>query len=113
MIKTILSEPGNGRVLAIDGGGSHRCALLGSELAETAFKNGWQGVIIYGCIRDSVLLAQIPIGIMALHAHPFLSHCKDTGDRDGSITIAGANFRKDHYVYADADGIIVSDTLLS
>jgi regulator of ribonuclease activity A len=113
MIKTILSEQGNGRVLAIDGGGSHRCALLGTELAQTAFKNGWQGLIIYGCIRDSVSLTQIPIGIMALHAYPLICHSKDTGDRDVMITIGGVNFRKDHFVYVDADGIIVSDTLLS
>ncbi len=112
MIKKILSEQGNGRVLVIDGGGSHRCALLDIGTAKTASENGWQGLIIYGCIRDTVLLAQLPIGIMALHAHPLLCHSKDTGDRDGLITIAGVNFRKDHFVYVDTDGIIVSDTLL-
>lgn len=112
MITKILSEQGNGRVLVIDGGGSHRCALLGIDTATIASGNGWQGLIIYGCIRDAVLLAQLPIGIMALHAHPLLCHSKDTGDRDGLITIAGVNFRKDHFVYADSDGIIVSDTLL-
>lgn len=113
MIKKILSEPGSGRVLVVDGGGSHRCALLGAKLAETAYKNGWQGLIIYGCIRDSLPIAQLPIGLLALHPHPLLCHGKDGGDRDGLITIAGVNFRKDHFVYADADGIIVSGTLLS
>ncbi|MBK8814089.1 MAG: ribonuclease E activity regulator RraA [Methylococcaceae bacterium] len=113
MIQKIVSEPGTDRVLVVDGGGSHRSAMIGAELAKTAFENGWQGLIIYGCVRDTVLLAQIPIGIMALHAHPLLCHSKDGGDRDILITIAGANFRKYHYVYADADGIIVSDALLS
>lgn len=113
MIKTILSEPGTDRVLVVDGGGSRRCALLDAKLAEMACHNDWQGIIIYGCIRDSVLLSQIPIGIMALHPHPFLCHSKDTGDRDILITIAGVNLKKDHYVYADADGIIVSSVVLS
>lgn len=113
MIKAILSEPGNGRVLVVDGGGSHRCAMLGIELAKLAFENGWQGLIVYGCVRDSVLLSQIPIGILALHTHPLLCHSKAGGNRDMMITVAGVNFRKDYFVYADEDGIIVSDALLS
>ena len=113
MAKHILSENGNGRVLVFDGGGSHRCALIGAAHAKTAFDNGWQGLIVYGCVRETASLSQIPIGILALHAHPLLCHGKNTGDRDVMVTIAGVNFRKDHYVYADSDGIIVSETLLS
>lgn len=113
MVKKILAEKGGNRVLVVDAGGSHRCALLGAQLATTAFENGWQGIVIYGCIRETTLLNQIPIGIRALHAHPLLCHGKDTGDRDILITFAGINFRKDHFLYADADGIIVSETMLS
>lgn len=112
-IKKILAEKVENRVLVVDGGGSHRCALLGAELATMAFKNGWQGIVIYGCIRDTALLTQIPIGIMALHTNPLLCHSKNNGDRDALITIAGINFRKDYFLYADMDGIIVSETMLS
>jgi regulator of ribonuclease activity A len=113
VVKKILAEAGEGKVLVVDGGGSHRCALLDAQLATMAFENGWQGIVIYGCIREITLLNQIPIGIRALHAHPLLCHGKDTGDCDVSITFAGVNFRKDHFLYADTDGIIVSDTMLS
>jgi regulator of ribonuclease activity A len=112
ILKKVLAEKVENRVLIVDGGGSHRCALLDSHLATIAYENGWQGLVIYGCIRDTALLNQIPIGIRALHTHPLGCHEKDIGDRDVLITFAGINFRKDHFLYADMDGIIVSETKL-
>ena len=112
-IEAVLKEPADGRVLVVDGGGSHRCALINSDLARLAAVNGWQGLLIYGCIRDSIRLAETPIGICALHPQPLLSHRKNQGDRDLPLTFAGANFKKDHYLYADLDGIVVSDKMLS
>jgi len=113
LIKTILEEKVENRVLVIDGGGSQRCALIDANLAVTAINNGWQGIIINGCIRNSALINTMAIGIRALHAHPLKSHKKDHGDRDLLVSFAGVNFKKDHYLYADNDGIIVSSTILS
>lgn len=113
LVRQTLEEKVENRVLVIDGGGSHRCALLGGNLARLAIDNGWRGIVIYGCLRDSAIIDQLPIGIRALHAHPLKSHKKGLGDRDMLVTFAGVNFKKDHFLYADADGIIVSDTMLS
>ncbi len=113
LVLTTLQEKVQNKVLVIDGGGSHRCALIDIDLAKLAVSNGWQGIVVYGCIRDSALIAQQPIGIRALHAHPLKSHKKDHGDRDLLVTFAGVNFKKDHFLYADLDGIIVSETMLS
>ena len=112
LIRNVLEKKAINRVLVIDGGGSHRCALLGGNLANIASNNGWQGIIVYGCIRDSVEINQLPIGIRALHTHPLKSHKKGTGNFNDSVTFAGVHFRKDYYIYADADGIIVSKTIL-
>lgn len=112
IMRSVLEEPGAGRVLVVDGGGSHRCALLGSNLARLACENGWCGIVLYGCIRDSVDLAAMPIGIRALHTHPLKSHKRGGGERDILITFAGVNFRSGHYLYADEDGLIVSETPL-
>lgn len=87
--------------------------LIDIELATLAVNNGWQGIIVYGCIRDAVKIAKLPIGIRALHTHPMQSHKKDHGDRDLLVSFAGVNFKKDNYLYADMDGIIVSETMLS
>jgi regulator of ribonuclease activity A len=112
MVKTVLQESGTGRVMVIDGGGSHRCALFGADLAQIALDNDWQGIVVYGCIRDADTINQLPIGLRALHTHPLISHKSGLGDRDQLITFAGVNFKKDHFLYADNDGIIVSETLL-
>lgn len=113
LVQSTLEEKVQNRVLVIDGGGSHRCALIDNNLARIAVANGWQGIVVYGCIRDSALIAELPIGIRALHTHPLKSHKKDHGDRDLLVSFAGVNFKKDHFLYADMDGIIVSATMLS
>ncbi len=113
LVKTILEEKVQNRVLVIDGGGSHRCALIDANLAAIAVENGWQGIVVYGCIRNAASIDTLPIGIRALHTHPLKSHKKDHGDRDLLVSFAGVNFKKDHYLYADSDGIIVSATNLS
>lgn len=112
LVRKTLQEKADNRVLVIDGGGSHRCALLGADLAQLACDNGWRGIVVYGCIRDSVEINQLPIGIRALHTHPLKSHKRGLGERDLLVTFAGVNFKKDHYLYADEDGMIVSDSML-
>ena len=109
LIRATLEEKVTGRVLVIDGGGSHRCALLGGNLSRLACDNGWVGIIVYGCVRDSVELSQLPIGIRALHSHPLKSHKRGNGDRDKLISFAGISFRSDYHVYVDEDGIVVCE----
>lgn len=113
LVRTTLEEQVTNRVLVIDGGGSHRCALLGDNLTRLALDNGWQGLIVYGCIRDSAVIDTLPISLRALHTHPLKSFKSGHGERDISVTFAGVHFKKDHFLYADEDGIIVSETELS
>lgn len=109
LIRRTLEESVRDRVLVIDGGGSHRCALLDGSLTELGCRNGWQGIILYGCVRDSVKLNQLPIGIRALHTHPLGSHHRGSGNRDSPVTVAGVNFRSGYFIYVDEDGIVVSE----
>ena len=113
LMRQVLEEKVEDRVLVIDGGGSHRCALFGGNLAKLASDNGWRGIIVYGCIRNSLEISQLPIGVRALHTHPLRSHKRGGGgDRDCLITFAGVNFRTGSYLYADEDGIVVADDKL-
>lgn len=112
LLQQILTKKVSQRILVIDGGGSHRCALLGEDLIKMAAQNGWQGIIIYGCIRHADKINTLPIGIRALHTHPLESHKKGTGEHDSALNFAGTYFKTNHYLYADNDGIIVSKTPL-
>lgn len=112
LVRTAFGEDGKGKVLVIDGGGSLRCALVGDQLAILAHKNGWEGVVVYGCIRDSGDINAIDIGVRALDTHPQKSIKKNVGDRDLAVTFGGVTFNPGEYLYADADGIVVAATPL-
>jgi len=107
-VKECLGRPGDGRVLAVDGGGSLRCALLGDLLAAQALKNGWAGVIVHGCIRDVDAIAAMDLGVQALGAMPLKSIRKGLGEIEIPVLFGGVTFRPGEYVYADNNGIIVS-----
>jgi len=113
LVRTVLGEEGRGKVLVIDGGGSLRCALVGDQLAILAQKNGWEGVVVYGCIRDSGAINGIDIGVRALNTHPQKSIKKGIGDRDIPVTFGGVTFLPGAFIYVDEDGILVSDKPLA
>ncbi|MDX1610366.1 MAG: ribonuclease E activity regulator RraA [Halofilum sp. (in: g-proteobacteria)] len=108
-VKQCLAEPGAGRVLVVDGGGSVRRALLGGDVAATAAANGWAGVIIYGCVRDVDELCEIDLGIQALGAVPMKTKKRNVGELDVPLNFGGVNFHGGDWVYADNNGVIVAD----
>ena len=103
---------GKGKVLVVDGGGSLRHALLGDMIAEKASKNGWAGLVIYGCIRDVDVLAQTDLGVQALASHPLKSVRRGLGDVNVPVTFAGVTFRPGEFIYADNNGVIISPVAL-
>ncbi|HRF10816.1 MAG: ribonuclease E activity regulator RraA [Candidatus Accumulibacter phosphatis] len=109
LVREVLAEDGRGKVLLIDGGGSMRCALLGDQLAILAHKNAWEGIVVYGCIRDSEDIARIDLGVRALNTHPLKSIKKGVGDRDLAVSFGGVTFRPGEWIYVDSDGVVVSE----
>jgi regulator of ribonuclease activity A len=109
LVREIFGEDGKGKVLVIDGGGSLRCALVGDQLAILAHKNGWEGVVVYGCIRDSGDIAAIDIGVRALNTHPQKTVKKGIGERNLAVTFGGVTFNPGEFLYADEDGIVVGN----
>jgi len=107
LVRAALEEPGRGRVLVVDGGGSMRCALLGDQIGALAVAGGWSGIVINGCVRDVRALADLAIGIKALAAHPRKSGKGGEGTRDIDVHFAGVTFTPGAYLVADDDGIVV------
>ena len=112
-VKEAVEGPGEGRVLVVDGGGSRRRALLGDKLGEAAVRNGWAGVIVHGCIRDSAELGRIDLGIRALGTMPLRSDKRGEGERDVPVRFAGVTFRPGEFVYVDEDGVITAQEALT
>ncbi len=108
VVKAQVDQPGKGKVMVVDGGGSMRRAMLGDMLAAKAAENGWEGIIIYGCVRDVDVLAEIDLGVQALGSHPMKTEKRDIGDLNVEVSFGGVTFRPGDYVYADNNGIIVA-----
>ena len=108
LVRVTLESAGGGRVLVVDGGGSRRSALVGGNLAALAAKNGWAGILVYGCVRDSDELDAVDIGVRALALHPKRSAKRGIGDVAAIVRFSGVTVRSCDYIYADADGVLVS-----
>jgi len=108
LVRAALEEPGEGRVLVVDGGASDRCALLGDNLAQLAIDNDWAGIVVYGCIRDSGEISQMDVAVKAMNVHPKKSYKKGAGERDVPVRFGGASFMPGDWLYADLDGVVVS-----
>ena len=106
LVRKALEEPGEGRVLIVDGGGSLQCAMLGDKLATLGLNNGWSGAIVFGCIRDADIISKINFGVKALNTNPRKSLKQGKGERDLTVLIADIKFNVGEYVYADEDGIV-------
>ena len=107
-VKKLLQTDGNGCVMVIDGKGSYNCALVGDNLAALAFDNNWSGIIVNGCIRDSMEINRISISIKAIDLVPNKSEKKDIGKYGLDLSFAGITFRENEYIYSDPDGIVIS-----
>lgn len=107
LIKQTLQTPGNGDILVVDGAASVHTALVGDKIATFAVENGWAGIIVYGAIRDSEILAGLPLMVKALGSNPRKSTQNGQGGVDVPITIANISIVPGDYIYSDSDGIVV------
>ena len=112
LVRKAVESAGEGRVLVIDGGGSLRRALVGDQLAALAVKNGWAGIVVYGCIRDSRAISDMDIGVFALDTHPMKTIKRNVGEADIPVVFGGVTFTPGEWLYADDDGVIVSSAPL-
>ena len=112
-VREAVATPGEGRVLVVEGGGSVRCALVGGNLATLAARNGWAGIVVDGAVRDAAELMAANIPVKALALMPMRSVKRGEGQADLPVVIQGVTVRSGDWLYADEDGIVVSDRALT
>jgi regulator of ribonuclease activity A len=114
LVRTVLSTPSDGEVMVVDAAGYLGSAIVGDQIAGIAIRNGWAGLVIFGALRDSVALREMPIGIKALGTNPRKSGKRGSGESDVIVAFGEATFRPGDWLYSDDDGILVSsENLLS
>lgn len=113
LLAEVVRTPGAGKVLVVDAGGSTRCAVLGGNLAAAAAQNQWQGVIVFGAVRDADEIDACELGVRALALNPRRSVKRGEGQRDLPVEIQGVPVRPGEWLYADRDGMVVSASPLT
>lgn len=108
LLASVLDEPGAGRVLVVDGGGSLQRALVGGKLGAKAAANGWEGIVVHGAIRDVEELDQIAVGVLALGISPRRPQKQGAGARDVVAQVAGIVIAPGDWVWADRNGLIAA-----
>jgi regulator of ribonuclease activity A len=108
VMRAALDEPGEGRVLVVDGHGSLAIALLGDAMARRAAEAGWAGLIVNGAVRDHDALAAVELGILALGVVPRRARKDGVGATGVPISFGGATFVPGGTVWCDADGVVVA-----
>lgn len=108
LVLQALEQDGDGRVLLIDGGGSLRRAIIDSDMAQLAVDNGWEGIIVYGSIREVDFIDEMDIGVQAIASIPVGAELLGGGDINIPVNFGGVTFLPDDFVYADTTGIILS-----
>ena len=103
-----VSEPGEGRVLVVDGQQSLRRSLLGDNLAQKAIDNHWAGIVVLGAIRDVEIIDTLALGVCALGSVPVKTEKLGQGQRDVKLTLGGVRVLPGHWIYADRNGILVA-----
>lgn len=112
LVKEQAAKGGKGKVMVVDGGASLRKALLGDLIAESAMKNGWEGIVINGCIRDVDIISKLQLGVKALNSTPRKTERRGLGDLNVTVMFAGETIVPGDFIYADNNGILVSSKKL-
>jgi regulator of ribonuclease activity A len=111
LVSMLRDEKGEGRVVVVDVEANY-CAVVGDTLMGFAKKNGWSGIVINGFVRDTAITQTIPVGLMALGTCPRKSPKKSESQRGIALNFGGISFEVGEFIYADEDGVIVSDKIL-
>ena len=108
LVRQTLERPGQGAVLVVNGGGSLKRALVGDNLAKLAIDKGWAGIVVHGAIRDSAVIDTMKVGVKAVGTVPLRADRDAIGEIDIPTAFGGVIFTPGDWLYADADGVIVS-----
>ncbi|MEH0155257.1 ribonuclease E activity regulator RraA [Limibacter armeniacum] len=112
-VEDVLREGGKGKVLVIDNGGLLRNAIIGLDQVRLAHDYSWEGIVVYGTVRNWEAIKRIPVGIKALATFPmYTPPDQEIHERNTYLNIADISLEDGNFIYADSDGIVVSSNNL-
>jgi len=105
---TLLKTKVENKIAVVDVSADY-CAVVGENLMNFAYQNGWKAIIINGYVRDIEATRETEVGLFALGTCPRKSPKKSEAQLDIELNFASVTFRPNMHLYTDLDGIIISD----
>ena len=96
----------------IDAAGVIHASMIGDQIAESAIKNNWAGIVVNGCVRDVGELKNLPIGIFAKGVIPQKTSKNNHGFEDVLISFGSVVMTSGKWIYIDQNGWLVADNKL-
>ena len=113
VVKELVQEDGNGKVLIINHTGTELCSMVGDQIAKAAFENNWVGIITNGFIRDVEVIQNIDIGMYAMNSYPKKTDkSKGIGKIGIDVKLGSVDIHSGDWIYIDTNGWVVSETEL-
>ena len=111
-VVAILNSEGKNKVLVIDASGVNHASMIGDQIADSAVKNNWAGIVVNGCVRDVEKLKNLPIGIFAKGVVAQKTNKKNHGFEDVLISFGSVVMTSGKWIYIDQNGWLVADKKL-
>ena len=109
VVKELVQEDGNGKVLFINHTGSELCSMVGDQIVQKAFDNNWNGIITNGYIRDIEVIKDISIGVYARNSYPKKTNKSiGIGEINVPIKINNLFIYPGEWIYVDSNGWVIS-----
>jgi 4-hydroxy-4-methyl-2-oxoglutarate aldolase len=102
-----IRQAGQYDVIVIDTSKTVSTAAWGDMKTEFALKQGIEGVVIDGAIRDLNRNLRLNLPMFAKYVTPSASGKKDVGEINVSITCGGVEVSPGDYVLGDENGVVV------
>ena len=112
VVKDILSRKGKHKVLVIDASGVTHASMIGDQIAASAVKNNWAGIVVNGYVRDVEDLKNFPIGIFAKGAVAQKTNKKNHGFEDVLVAFGSVVMTSGKWIYIDQNGWLIADNNL-
>ena len=109
IVKEMVNEDGTGKVLFINHTGSELCSMVGDQIAQQAYENNWNGILVNGFIRDIEFIKEIPIGVYAKNSYPMKTDkLVGVGEKNVNFNIDNLEINIGEWVYVDQNGFVIS-----
>ncbi|AXH14752.1 S-adenosylmethionine--2-demethylmenaquinone methyltransferase [Malaciobacter mytili] len=111
LLSMLKNEKSDGKIVVVDVDQAFY-GIVGDKLMAFAKNNNYKAIIINGYVRDTDITKNIEVGLFAIGTCPQRNFDKTEAFRDIELNFEGIKVKSGDYIYADSDGVIITNKKL-